>query len=72
MNTESVIPAKAGIVRRLIPAFAGMTILVFLGLPLIKLAIASDLTPWMEANTKYQSGDFKGALALYEKILESG
>ena len=34
-------------------------------------AIANDLSPWTEANTKYQSGDFKGALASYEEVLKS-
>lgn len=31
-------------------------------------ANAGDLSPWAEANTKYQSGDFKGALTAYENV----
>ena len=40
-----------------------------LGLLVLRTAGAGDLSPFMEANTKYQSGDFKGALSHYEKIL---
>ena len=34
--------------------------------------IAAGLSPWAEANTKYQSGSFKGAVELYENVLKSG
>ena len=51
-----------------------MTIIVIFLLQffIFSQAKASDLTPFMEANTKYQSGDFKGALELYEKLRASG
>lgn len=37
-----------------------------------RLSVAGDLSSWTEANTKYQSGDFKAALNSYENILQSG
>ena len=58
---------------RPIPAFAGMTALLLIaGSLLAGSAIAADLSPWAEANTKYQSADFKGAIESYEGILKSG
>ena len=53
---------------------AGMTIAIIFLIQffIFSQAKASDLTPFMEANTKYQSGDFKGALELYEKLRSSG
>ncbi len=45
---------------------------LILGLLLSKQLIAANLSPWTEANTKYQSGSFKAAIDFYESILKTG
>jgi tetratricopeptide (TPR) repeat protein len=47
-------------------------LILFFGFLLTQSANAGGLSPWEEANAKYQSGDFKGVLAAYENILRSG
>lgn len=48
-----------------------ITVLLFVLLTVLSNTARAQQSPWAEANTKYQSGDFKGALDAYENILMS-
>jgi tetratricopeptide (TPR) repeat protein len=55
---------------RLIPAFAGIT-LVFM-LFVTRVMAAAEPPLFQQANSKYQGGDFKGASEIYQKLIQTG
>ena len=53
-------------------AMLGMTLGCFVLILFQYSHVFAQQSPWTEANTKYQSGDFESALASYKNILAAG